>query len=742
MKYIVSILFISIFSLSNQSWGVTERIELSVWAMGEEGKKIRVIADQFEKLYPSVKVTTQAIPWSAAHEKIMTSVISEMPPDICQLGTTWMAEFATIGALESLDNYFGNLLDLTAKDFFKGPFQTTKIAGRIYGIPWYVDTRVLYYRSDLLKKANMPPPTTWDELYLTAKNLKNRTHNMSNKISGIKLSTNDWLEFLIFYWQNEGKLINDELTYASIDFNIFKETMLFYKRFFDEEITLKTAPSSLELLLAFKDGSIPMFISGPWMISELINKLPDLKGNWKVAPLFGHKNRNSFVGGSNLVTFKNSKQKQWALRFLSFINKPEIQAKWYTLTNDLPAVKKAWDKEELKDNMYLDAFHKQLESTQSPPPHPSWEQMASLIAKVQEQIILNKITIDDGYQQLERDLNLILSQNKSSEQSKSFKIIVFISFFLLIVLLLYWFFRHTNKTFESQSISPTHAILFLTPALILLITFLFIPIFFTIIISFTDWNIYSLNDLRNLTFIGFKNYSQLLQTDMVFWRSVLNTIIFVIVGVPLTILVSLVAALILNIGVLKFKSLFRIGYFIPVITTMVVAAVIWRWMYNANYGSINIMLKLLGLSAQDWLNNEYLALPSLIIMAVWKNFGYSMIIFLAGLNTIPYSLYEAAYMDGIKGIHRLLYITIPMLKSSLLFVTITTVIGYFQFFAEPYIMTEGGPNNATNSIVLYTYNHAFKFYNLGYASSISIILFLITLLVSIGQLWYSKRMET
>jgi len=518
--------------------------------------------------------------------------------------------------------------------------------------------------------------------------------------------------------------------------------MLFYKRFFDEELTLKTAPSSLELLLTFRDGSIPMFISGPWMISEILNKLPDLKGNWKVAPLFGHKNHKSFVGGSNLVTFKNSKQKPWALRFLSFINTPEIQAKWYTLTNDLPAVKKAWDQEELKNNWYLDAFHKQLENTQSPPPHPSWEQMASLIAKIQEKIILNKITMEDGHRQLEQDINLILAQNKSSAQSITFKFIVFSGFGLSIILLLAWFFRQTDKNFKTQAISPTHAVLFLLPALVILVIFLFIPIFFTIIISFTDWNIYSLNDLTNLTFIGFNNYTQLLQTDMVFWRSVLNTIIFVIVGVPLTITVSLVTALILNIGVLKCKSLFRIGYFIPVITTMVVAAVIWRWMYNANYGSINIALKLFGLNTQDWLNNEYLALPSLIIMAVWKNFGYSMIIFLAGLNTIPYSLYEAAYMDGVKGIHRLWYITIPMLKSSTLFVTITTVIGYFQFFAEPYIMTEGGPNNATNSIVLYTYNHAFKFYNLGYASSISIILFIITLLVSAGQLWYSKRIET
>ena len=738
----IVILFICALNLSNTCFAALEKINLSVWAMGEEGKKIRIIADQFEKKYPNVSVTTQAIPWSAAHEKIMTAVISDMPPDVCQLGTTWMAEFAILGALQPIDEFFGNTLDLSENDFFEGPLQTNQIAGKTYGLPWYVDTRVLFYRSDLLEKENIPyPPKTWDELYLTAKKLKNRTQDIPDKKSGIMLSLNGWLEFLIFYWQNEGELINHESAKASIDFKIFEETMVFYKRFFDEKIAPRQAPSSLELLLAFKDGSIPMFISGPWMIAEISKKLPGLAGNWKVAPLPGNKNSKSFVGGSNLVTFKKSKQQQWALRFLSFMSSPEIQANWYTLTNDLPAVKKAWDDNMLKSNRHLTTFHEQLERTKLPPRHPSWEQIASSIAKIQEKILSNEISIKAGHQQLESDINLILSQNKLSTQSNGFKLSIFIGCIMLIFLFLYLFFNQKDKIFCVQPVSYLHAIPFLLPAIILLLIFLFIPICSAIIISFTDWNIYSINDLKQLSFIGLSNYRQLLQTDMVFWRSVLNTLFFVIIGVPLTIMVSLIAALMLNIGALKLKSIFRTGYFIPVITTMVAAAVIWRWMYNFNYGSINMLLKLLGLPAQDWLNNEYLALPALVVMAVWKNFGYSMIIFLAGLGSIPYSLYEASFMDGIKGTHRFFYITLPMLRPSMFFVTITTVIGYFQFFAEPYIMTEGGPNNATNSIVLYTYNHAFKFYNLGYASSISIVLFFITLMVSVGQLWYSKRMD-
>jgi len=202
--------------------------------------------------------------------------------------------------------------------------------------------------------------------------------------------------------------------------------------------------------------------------------------------------------------------------------------------------------------------------------------------------------------------------------------------------------------------------------------------------------------------------------DPVFWISLKNTLLFSLVGVPLNIALALLTAVILNQQFIRFKALFRIGFFIPVITTMVAVAVVWRWLYNPEFGIFNYFLSCVGLSPQNWLSDTTLVLPSLILMAVWKGFGYNMIVFIAALQSIPDCLYEAADIDGAGPFQQFVHITIPMLRKTTFFIVIMTTIGYLQFFAEPYIMTSGGPLNSSMSVVLYMYNHGFKFYNLGY----------------------------
>ena len=204
-------------------------------------------------------------------------------------------------------------------------------------------------------------------------------------------------------------------------------------------------------------------------------------------------------------------------------------------------------------------------------------------------------------------------------------------------------------------------------------------------------------------------------------------------------LLSLTAALALNQAFLRGKGLFRAGFFMPVVTTMVAVAVVWRWLYNPRHGLINHALQSLGLAGQDWLSDPALALPALIVMAVWKNFGYNMIIFIAGLQTIPAMYYEAANIDGASRYQQLRHVTLPLLAPTMYFVSIMTLIGYFQFFAEPYVMTGGGPLNSTMSIVLYMYNQGFRFYNLGYATAIAFVLFLFISGFTLGQARLSRR---
>jgi multiple sugar transport system permease protein len=254
-------------------------------------------------------------------------------------------------------------------------------------------------------------------------------------------------------------------------------------------------------------------------------------------------------------------------------------------------------------------------------------------------------------------------------------------------------------------------IFFVLPAVSLLLVFMFFPMAVSFLISLTDLNIFSINEWTRMQFIGIENYGKILQ-DPVFWRALWNTLYFTGIGVPLTVLVSLLAAVALNQRTVKLKSLFRMSFFAPVVTTVVAVAVVWRWLYNPDYGVFNWFLQSgLGFKKLFWLSDPRTSLPSLILMAIWKNFGYNMVIFLAGLQTIPESQYEAARIDGASGWQCFRYITIPGLTPTLLFVFIMTTIGYLQFFAEPYVMTKGGPLDSTTSIVLYMYNQGFRFFN-------------------------------
>jgi multiple sugar transport system permease protein len=252
-------------------------------------------------------------------------------------------------------------------------------------------------------------------------------------------------------------------------------------------------------------------------------------------------------------------------------------------------------------------------------------------------------------------------------------------------------------------------------------------------LSLSDFDIYALGRLDYLRFIGLRNYGRLLE-DPLFWRALVNTFYFVLVGGPLSVLVSLGAALMINARLVRFKALFRVVYFLPVMTALVAVAVVWRYLYHPRYGLLNYGLGLLGIAPLDWLGNPWLAMPALILMAIWKNFGYNMIIFIAGLQAIPEQLYDSAKMDGAGRLQQLRYVTLPMLAPTFLFVGVLTMIGSFQLFAEPYVMTQGGPADSTLSVVLLMYEQGFRFWNLGYAAAIAVLLFVIMLAGTILQL--------
>ncbi len=279
---------------------------------------------------------------------------------------------------------------------------------------------------------------------------------------------------------------------------------------------------------------------------------------------------------------------------------------------------------------------------------------------------------------------------------------------------------------------------FVAPALLVIGVFFFLPVFAALLMSLTDFDIYALADLRNLRFVGLSNYVSLLQTPL-FWQAFGNTLYFVVVGVPLSIGVSLGAALLLHSRLARFKAFFRTALFAPVVTTLVAVAVIWRYLFNTRYGLLNYALGGVGIQPIDWLGDPHWAMPAIIVFAVWKNFGYNMIILLAGLQSIPEELYEAARIDGASIWRQFRYVTLPMLAPILLMVSILTIAGYFQLFAEPYVMTQGGPLQSTVSVLYLMYEEGFKWWNLGSASAVAFVLFLVIFAITALQLRYTRQ---
>ncbi|HEV7226973.1 sugar ABC transporter permease [Brevundimonas sp.] len=279
---------------------------------------------------------------------------------------------------------------------------------------------------------------------------------------------------------------------------------------------------------------------------------------------------------------------------------------------------------------------------------------------------------------------------------------------------------------------------FVAPALIAIGVFFAVPVLAALLLSLTDFDIYALADLRNLRFVGLDNYVNLFGNPL-FWGAMKNTGLFALIGVPASIAASLAAALLLNARIIRWRPVWRVAFFAPFVTTLVATAVLWNYLLHTRYGVINWALSGIGVPAVDWLGSPATSIPAILIFVVWKTFGYNMLIFLAVLQTVPDELHEAARIDGAGAWTRFRHVTLPAIAPTLLLVSIISVAGFFQLFAEPYVMTQGGPAQSTVTVLYFMYEEGFKWWNLGSASAVAFVLFLCILAVTLIQLAVAKR---
>ena len=276
------------------------------------------------------------------------------------------------------------------------------------------------------------------------------------------------------------------------------------------------------------------------------------------------------------------------------------------------------------------------------------------------------------------------------------------------------------------------------PALTAIGLFFVLPAIASLLLSFTDFDIYALANLNNLRFIGLDNYQRLV-TNPLFWQAMGNTMWFVVFGVPMVVVASLAAALLVNARTLRWRAVWRVALFAPFVTTLVATAVVWNYLLHTRYGLINYALGLIGVAPVDWLGNPSTALPAILLFVAWKSFGYNMIIFLAALQAVPRDLEDAARVDGAGAWMRFRHVTLPAIAPTVLLVAILTVAGMFQLFAEPYVMTQGGPARSTVTVLYFMFEEGFKWWNLGSGAAVAFILFLCISVVTLLQLKVARR---
>jgi multiple sugar transport system substrate-binding protein len=356
---------------------------LTVWAMGNEGVKLKTLADAFAAAHPGVTVNVTPVDWGQAVAKLQTAIAGKQTPDVSQMGTDMMGQFAQTGALEPVPANF------SASTFFDSAWNTNIIDGTVYGVPWYVETRLLYYRKDIATKAGITaPPASWDDLKTAAKAMQDK----GGAKWGISLGTKNWQEYLPFLWSNGGDVVDASGKYT-LNSPQAVEALTFYKSFFTEKLSPTSVPEGFDITPAFVAGTHPMFFSGPWHIGLIKDAGgAGFEDKWAIAPMPKKSSATSFVGGSNIVVYKNSPNKDLAWAFVQYLSDPATQVAWYKDVTDLPATKAAWDDATLKGDPNVAMFGAQLKDTKAQPATASWSELSTALNNTLEKLTTGSMT--------------------------------------------------------------------------------------------------------------------------------------------------------------------------------------------------------------------------------------------------------------------------------------------------------------------------------------------------------------
>lgn len=392
------------------------KVVLEFWGMGREGEVVGDLIQEFERLHPEIEVVVQQIPWRTAHEKILTAYAGRRTPDVGQIGNSWIPELAMLETLRPLDALAASSREAAPREFFPGIWATNVVDGVTYGIPWYVDTRLLFYRSDLLRAAGYPePPRTWSEWRTAMRKVKAQ---LGEGHFATLLPTDEFEHPVVLGMQAGAPLLRDNNQYGDFSEPHFAGAFRFYTSLFQEGLAPVASNAQIgNLYQQFAEGHFAMYVTGPWNLGEFRNRMPVARrDDWETAPFPVPDGSPypgaSFAGGSSLSIFRSCRHPREAWQLIEFLSRAEQQKRFWELTGDLPARKATWEDPRLAGDRRTRAFHQQLQRVRPTPMIPEWQQIALRLAEAAQQAIHRVKTPEEALADLDRDVDQILEKRR------------------------------------------------------------------------------------------------------------------------------------------------------------------------------------------------------------------------------------------------------------------------------------------------------------------------------------------
>ncbi|MDH5561753.1 MAG: extracellular solute-binding protein [Deltaproteobacteria bacterium] len=713
--------------------GFSQSKEIRFWQFWPE-KWIKPEIERFEK-QTGIKVIVERLTWSDGLNKIIAALAADQAPDVIEIGSTWVVGFSEGGGLKPLE-----VDDLKAR---LNLWKPAEYQGKTYAVPWTLSTGALFYNKKLLDKAGvLDVPSDWNQLLDASR----RISVLDERIYGYGLKTgaySTWQKFLPFAWSNEAVLFDPNSNSATLDSPRFLQAVRYYQELKNSSLF----DDNLAVRKAFQEGKIGFMVEEPGQIIKFQKESPELEFGVTSLPKSPHTQKSiAFGGGQMLAITKNTKNLDAANRFIRFLVRPDVTKSITSqVTTLFPSHKSA-----INDPFYqvehpeLLIFLETLKTASSPASHPKWIDIQEIFSEQLERVMYGLISVEDAMNQAKKDINEILLEPKANvigdqgleKDNLTYNLIKYLLIIGALLLLIWGGYYYYNLKYiqklEKQVVTKkikysANTILFLLPWLLVFSVFSVFPIVYSFYLSFTQ---FKATAVASPKWIGLLNYLNLL-SDKNFINSVYNSLIFVIGTVPVIMLLALVLSVILN-QKLRFRTFYRVSYFMPVVTSVMVIATLFMELY-APAGFFNDLAGLMGFEDKHWLKDPSWSLPSIMFMNIWASFGFYTLMLLAGLQNIPLEYYEASKLDGASHLRQFFTITLPLLKPTLIVAALMDTILAFQVFGEIFIMTKGGPLRTTETSVYFLYETAFHKQKMGYGSAAAYYVFLVLILFTGGQ---------